>query len=314
MGSDLNIDFGSRIEGKMILWKKWLEKKKVLIADGGWGTEFVQRGLGPGEAPEAWNLERRADVFAVASSYVQAGAEIILTNTFGGTRMKLAKAGLESKTRDINLIGVEISKQAAGNRSLVFASIGPTGEFMKPLGLVSEEEMFQDFAEQAKALAAGGSDGIVIETMTALAEAKAALRATKENTTLPVAVTMTFDKGKKGYATIMGIRPEQAALELEKGGADIVGANCGAGIDNMMEVIRAMRGATTLPIWCKPNAGLPELVGGQTVYRETPEVMASKIKNLAEAGANIVGGCCGTTPAHIRIFVRERDGLIVSRT
>jgi 5-methyltetrahydrofolate--homocysteine methyltransferase len=293
-------------------WKSRLEEKKVLIADGGWGTEFVQRGLGPGEPPEAWNLSRREDVFAVAASYVGAGADLILTNTFGGTRLKLAKAGLESQTGEINRLGAEISKQAAVQRALVFASIGPTGEFMKPLGLVSEEEMLRDFAEQAKALAAGGADGIVIETMTDLAEAKAALRAVKENTHLPAAVTLTFDKGKKGYATIMGIRPEQAVRELEKGGADIVGANCGAGIENMVELMQAMRAATHLPLWCKPNAGLPELAGGKTVYRETPEMMAAKLKALIDAGAKIIGGCCGTAPAHIRLFAAERDRLFSS--
>ncbi len=125
---------------------------------------------------------------------------------------------------------------------------------------------------------------------------------------------MTFDKGKKGYATIMGVRPEQAAQELEKNGADIVGANCGAGIDNMIELMRGMRGATKLPLWCKPNAGLPELLGGKTIYRETPEMMASRLKALADAGANIVGGCCGTTPTHIRLFARERDRLFPSKT
>jgi len=290
-------------------WRSLLEEKRVLIADGGWGTEFVQKGLGPGEYPESWNLNRRDDVLAVAASYVQAGADIVLTNTFGGTRMKLAKASLESKMGDINRLGAEISKQAAANRSLVFASIGPTGEFMKPLGMVSEEEMFRDFAAQAKSLADGGADGIVIETMTDLAEAKSALRAVKENTKLPVAVTMTFERGKKGYATIMGIRPEQAVQELEKNGADIVGANCGAGIENMIDLMKVMRGATRLPIWCKPNAGLPELVAGRTIYRETPEMMASQLKILVDAGANIVGGCCGTTPAHIRQFVRERNRL-----
>jgi len=291
-------------------WKSWLERKRVLIADGGWGTELVQKGLGPGEAPEAWNLDRRDDVLAVASSYVEAGADIILTNTFGGTRMKLARAGLSQKTESLNRLGSEISRQAAGNRSLVFASIGPTGEFMKPLGMVSEEEMFRDFAEQAQALAVGGAEGIVIETMTDLSEAKAALRAAKEVTKLPVAVTLTFDKGKKGYATIMGVRPEQAARELEMSGADIVGANCGAGIDQMIELMKLLRSATALPLWCKPNAGLPELIDGKTVYRETPEMMASKLKALFQAGANIIGGCCGTTPAHIRAFVRERNLLV----
>ncbi len=290
-------------------WRSLLEGKKILIADGGWGTEFVRKGLAPGEYPEGWNLNRRDDVRAVASSYVQAGADIVLTNTFGGTRMKLAKAGLDSKTGEINRRGAEISKQAASDRSLIFGSIGPTGELMKPLGMASEEEMLRDFAEQARALAAGGVDGIVIETMTDLAEAKAALRAVKENTRLPVAVTMTFDKGKKGYATIMGVRPEQAVRELEKNGADIVGANCGAGIENMIALIKAMRETTKLPLWCKPNAGLPELVGGRTLYRETPEMMASQFKTLVDAGASIVGGCCGTTSAHIRLFVQERDRL-----
>ncbi len=297
----------------MILWKERLKERKVLIADGGWGTEFVLKGLGPGEAPEAWNLDRREDVLAVAFSYVQAGADIILTNTFGGTHMKLAKSGLDSKTIEINRRGAEISREAAGKSTLVFASVGPTGEFMAPLGTATAEEMGHDFAEQAKALANGGADGIVIETMTDLAEARAALKAVKENADLPVAATMTFDKGKRGYATIMGIRPEQAVRELEKSGADIVGANCGAGFESMIEVIRVMREATSLPIWCKPNAGLPELLNGKTVYRETPEMMASQLKALVDAGANIVGGCCGTTPAHIRALVRERDRIIASK-
>ncbi len=297
----------------MGIWKKRLEERGVLIVDGGWGTEFVQKGLGPGEAPEGWNLNRREDVFAVAFSYVQAGADMILTNTFGGTRTKLAKSGLDSKTIEINQRGAEISKEAAGKSVLVFASVGPTGEFMVPVGTVTVEAMSRDFAEQVKALAEGGADGIVIETMIDLAEAKAALRAVKENVDLPVAVTMTFDKGKKGYATIMGIRPEQAVQELEKGGADIVGANCGTGFENMIEVIRVMRKATTLPIWCKPNAGLPELINGKTVYRETPVMMAPHLKALVDAGANIVGGCCGTTPTHIRALVQERDRLISAK-
>jgi 5-methyltetrahydrofolate--homocysteine methyltransferase len=294
---------------KMSLWKTWLEKKKVLIADGGWGTELQKRGLPPGEPPENWNIGRPEEVGAVALSYVEAGAEIILTNTFGGSPFKLAKVHLEGKAAEINRRGTEISKQAAGGRALVFASIGPSGEFMAPLGTVSEEDMMKGFAEQAKALAEGGADGIVVETMMDLAEAKAVLLAVRQSTSLPVAVTMTFDKGPKGFATIMGIRPEQAAADLEKAGADIVGANCGAGIDQMIDLMKRMRSATALPLWCKPNAGLPELIDGKTVYRETPEMMASKLRALVQAGANIVGGCCGTTPAHIRAFVRERDRM-----
>ena len=293
----------------MSTWKEWLDKKKILIADGGWGTELQKRGLPPGEPPERWNLQNPDGVRAVALAYLEAGADLILTNTFGGSSLKLAKVGLREKEAEINRMGAKISKEAAGERALVFASIGPTGEFMAPLGACSETEMVQGFALQAKALAEGGADGIVVETMMDLAEAKAALRAAKENTSLPVAVTLTFDKSPRGYATMMGIRPEQAAAELAKAGADTVGANCGAGIDHMIEVMALMRGATSLPLWCKPNAGLPELVEGNTVYRETPEMMASNLKALVAAGADIVGGCCGTTPAHIRALALARDKL-----
>jgi 5-methyltetrahydrofolate--homocysteine methyltransferase len=293
----------------MTILKEWLEKKKVLVTDGGWGTELFKRGLNPGEVPEGWNIDRPEDVGAVAASYVMAGADIILTNTFGGSPLKLAKVGFGSRTDEINRLGAKISKEAAAGRALVFGSMGPTGEFMQPLGTATESEMVKGFAEQAKALAEGGVDGIVIETMTDLAEARAALRATREAVSLPVVVSMTFDKRRMGYATIMGVRPDQAASELERAGADIVGANCGAGIDNMIEVIQLMRQATSLPIWCKPNAGLPELIDGNIVYRETSEQMASKLPLLLEAGATIVGGCCGTTPVHIQAFIIERNKL-----
>ena len=293
----------------MTAWKDRLEKKRILIADGGWGTELIKHGLRPGEVPEAWNIDRPEAVRSVAASYVEAGADIILTNTFGGNPLKLAKAGEERRSAEMNRLGAEISREAARGSALVFGSIGPTGELVKPLGKVSETEMEESFSEQATALTSGGVDGIVIETMMDLAEAKAALRAAKKGGPLPVVVSMTFNKHRSGYATLMGVRPEQAALELEKAGADVVGANCGAGIDELIEIAHLMRKATLLPIWCKPNAGLPEMVAGGTVYRETPERMASKFKAMAEAGANIIGGCCGTTPAHIRALVLERDRL-----
>jgi 5-methyltetrahydrofolate--homocysteine methyltransferase len=294
----------------MTIWKQLLEKKKVLIADGGWGTELFKQGLKPGDAPEVWNLDHPEGVLAVAISYVKAGADIILTNTFGGNSLKLTKLGLGHRTAEINRLGAEISKKAAGERALVFGSMGPTGELVKPLGTATEPEMLKCFLEQAKALILGGVDGIVIETMTDLAEAKAALRAVRESTSLPVVLSMTFDKKRSGYATMMGVRPEQSALELERAGVDIVGANCGAGIDDMIEVARLMRQTTSLPIWCKPNAGFPEFVDGNTVYRETPEKMASQLRPLVAAGASIVGGCCGTTPAHIAALVQERTRLI----
>ncbi|HCU38683.1 MAG TPA: methionine synthase [Armatimonadetes bacterium] len=279
---------------------KLLQRHCHPVADGAWGTELAKRGLSIGEVPEMWNLNRSGEVASVARSYVEAGADIILTNTFGGSRLKLAKAGLADRCAALNRAGVEISKQAAGDRVVVLASIGPTGEFMQPLGLVSEQEMVDCFAEQVQALAEGGADGFVIETMSDLGEAIAALRAVRENCGLPAVVSMTFEQGPAGYATIMGVKPPHAATALSEAGADVVGANCGCGIDVMIGVIGEMAQATSLPLWAKPNAGLPQLVAGQTVFRETPEQMAANVPALIDAGARIVGGCCGTAPDHIR--------------
>ena len=291
-------------------WRERLAAKGPLIADGAWGTELAGRGLEAGVAPERWNLDRPDDVRAVAMSYVEAGADIILTNTFGASPLKLGKVGLGGRVGEVNRIGVELSREAAGEGALVFASVGPTGEFMTPVGTVDEEEMVACYAEQVAALAAAGPDGIVIETQTDLAEAKAALRAVRENSGLPVVVSLTFEKGVKGYATMMGVTPARAASELAAAGADIVGANCGAGIAEIIEVARLMRAATKLPLWFKPNAGLPELVKGKTVFRETPEQMVRYLPGLIEAGASIVGGCCGITPGHIQLLVGEANRLM----
>lgn len=282
-----------------------LRTGKVLVADGGWGTELSRLGLAAGESPEKWNLDQPDKVCAVARSYVQAGSDIILTNTFGGSRLKLDKVGLGDKVAEVNRAGAELSKQAAGDGAIVLASVGPTGEFVEPLGTITESEMVDCFAEQIRALIEGGADGIVVETMMDLNEAKAALKAAKDNASCPVVVSMTYEKGAAGIATMMGILPEQAAGELEAAGADVIGANCGAGIDVMTEVARALSQATGKPIWAKPNAGLPQLIDGQTVFAETPEEMVRHLPSLIDAGARIVGGCCGTTPAHIRAFADE---------
>jgi 5-methyltetrahydrofolate--homocysteine methyltransferase len=286
-----------------------LEDRTVMIADGAWGTQLAERGLQPGEAPEGWVIHQPDAVREVAQSYVDAGAEIVLTDTFGGSRFKLAKCGLEDQVAEINRRAAELSRDAAGDDALVFASIGPTGEFMQPLGLLGEDDMVEAFSEQVTAMVEGGTDGILVETMTDLGEAKAALQAAKDSFDGPVVVSMTFDKGPKGYATMMGVRPEQAAEELQEAGADIVGSNCGHGIENMMEVIALMAGASDLPLWAKPNAGMPQLIDGQTVFTQTPEETAAHFDALVEAGARIIGGCCGTTPEHIRALVEARNAL-----
>jgi 5-methyltetrahydrofolate--homocysteine methyltransferase len=271
-------------------WQQILAEKQLLISDGAWGTELAKAGMEPGAAPELWNRDRPDDIRAVAAAYVEAGSDIILSNTFGGTRFKLEKAGLAGDLAELNRLGAVLSKEAAAGRGVVFASVGPTGEFMQPLGLVSEEAMVAAFAEQVSALVAGGADGIVIETMTDLGEAKAALRAVRDNSDLPAVVSMTFDKGEKGFATMMGVRPERAAEELTEAGASAVGANCGSGIDDVTVVARLMSAATDLPIWAKPNAGLPQLVGGQTVYRETPERRPDRLPGDARADGRAPAG------------------------
>lgn len=281
-------------------WKQRLEQKAVLLSDGAWGTELAQLGLPPGEAPELWNATRPDAVEAVARGYVAAGSDIILTNTFGGNRLKLERVGCADRTAELNRLGAAISKRAAGDDALVFASIGPTGEFIAPLGERSEDDFIACFAEQIAACVEGGADGLCIESMSDLGEALAALKAARQVCSLPAVVSFTFTKGQARYATMMGLRPERAAAELDAAGADLVGANCGAGIEQAIEIARLMRPHTRRPLWIKPNAGLPELVEGKTVFRQTPEVMASHVRALLEAGANVLGGCCGTTPAHLR--------------
>jgi 5-methyltetrahydrofolate--homocysteine methyltransferase len=291
-------------------WKEALKKKQVLIADGAWGTELTRVGLPTGVTPEQWNLENAASVQAVAAAYVEAGADIVLTNTFGGNAFKLAKAGLGDHVEEINRLGVELSRKAAGDRALVFASIGPTGEFLEPLGETTEVEMIEAFAQQATACADGGADAFVIETMTDLGEAKAALAAVRQATSLPVVVSMTFDKNANGYATMMGVSPAQAAKALDEAGADLIGTNCGSGIEDMVKIIEEMRSATDKSLWAKPNAGMPELVGGKTVFRDPPESMVRYLPLIVEAGAHVLGGCCGTTPDHVRLFAMERNNVV----
>jgi len=279
-----------------------LKEKHILLADGAWGTEFAKKGVEPGDCPELLNIERPDLVREIASSYVEAGSDIILTNTFGGSPPKLTKYGLENRLEELNEAGIRISMEAAQGKALVFASFGPTGEFLAPLGLVTESEMTAYFTRQVKAGVAEGADGFLFETMSDLSEITCAIRAVKDNSDLPLVCSMTFNKGLKGYATMMGVEPQQAAEALEAAGADVVGSNCGSGILDIIDVAKLMRPATGLPLWIKPNAGLPELINGVTVYRETPDEMASHIPELIETGATIIGGCCGTTPDHIRKF------------
>ena len=285
------------------------QRNRILIADGATGTELARMGESTASVLEAWNVEHPERVKAVAEIYADTGADIILTNTLGGSRLKLARAGLDDRVEAINRVGAELACGAAGGRSLVFASVGPTGEFMAPLGVVSEREMVECFSEQISALVAGGVDGILIETMSDLGEAKAALAAARVHTGIPVVVSLTFEQGPAGYATMMGVRPAAAACDLLEAGADVVGANCGAGIEQIIEVVELIKPESDGPVWAKPNAGLPQLVDGRTVFSQSPGEMVEHFPALVAAGARLIGGCCGTTPGHIRALVEARDRL-----
>ncbi len=269
-----------------------------VLLDGAWGTELQARGLEPGACPDAWNLTRPEAVAEVARAYVEAGSRVILTNTFRANRIALAPEGLAAKVAEINRAGARISKSAADGRALVFASIGPSGKMLLS-GEVTEEDLAAAFAEQARALAEGGADALLVETMADLEEARIAVAAAK-TAGLTVIASMVFDCGKNKDRTMTGVTPEQAAAGLAAAGADVIGANCGNGIAGYVPVCRRLHASTNLPIWIKANAGMPELVDGRAAYRTTPEEFASHVPALVEAGANFIGGCCGTGPAFIR--------------
>jgi len=277
-------------------------RRAVLIADGAMGTQLQARGLEPGAPGELWNLQRPEDVVAIHRAYREAGAHVLLTNSFGGSRWKLQLAGLEERVAEVNRVAGELARQAAGEGAWVLGDIGPTGRFMAPLGTETFADFVAIFTEQAEALVAGGVDGIIVETMTAVEEARAALQAAKSVTNLPVAVTMSFtpDRSGGGFHTVMGVNAEEAVATLQEAGADLVGSNCGVGSDAMVRIIERMAAVAAVPLLAKPNAGVPRLEGGRTVYDENPERFARSGAALVAAGAGVVGGCCGTTPGHIR--------------
>ncbi|MGA2798543.1 MAG: homocysteine S-methyltransferase family protein [Thermoguttaceae bacterium] len=277
-----------------------------VISDGAWGTQLQIRGMPLGSTPDAWNLVQPEKVEEVARAYVEAGSQVILTNTFGANRFILGRHGMGDKVAEVNRIGVEISKRAADGKAMVFASIGPSG-IMLLMGDVSTDELQAAFAQQAQAQAAAGADGIVIETMSDLTEAKLALAAALE-TGLPVVASMTFDSGAKLDRTMMGVTPEQAAEQLTSAGADVIGANCGRGIADYAPICARLHAATDRPIWIKANAGLPKMVDGKTVYTQTPDEFASFVPQIVQSGAAFVGGCCGTTPEFIKAIRAKLSG------
>ncbi len=279
---------------------------RILLAEGAMGTMLQSRGLRSGECQEEWNVSHREEIQNIHAGYLRAGCDLIITNTFGGNRFCLRKFGLEDRVREFNKAGVKIAKEVVNFKlstlnfqPYILGDVGPTGEFVEPVGTLTFEAMYEVFREQVSALAEEGVDAFIIETMSDLREARAATRAAGE-TKLPVLVSLSFNPGKKGFRTMMGVDIPAAVEGLTEAGADVIGTNCGeVSLKEMTEIIREMRSLTGKPLLAQPNAGRPTLIEGKTVYKQSPQEIAAEVGGLREAGANIIGGCCGTTPEHL---------------
>lgn len=277
-----------------------LKSKRVLLCDGAMGTELQRRGLKVGDCPEEYNLSRPEIIQSIHKDYFDAGSDIVETNTFGANRLRLKFYGLENKVKEINFAAINNVKAILPKDKFIAGSIGPLGELIEPLGNISEQFAYEVFAEQANILETGGVDLLLIETMMSIEEASVAVKAAKENSSLPIAASMTFELGKTGLKTPWGVDVKTAVSELTKSAADIIGANCGKGFDEMILVMNEMKQLTDKSLLAQSNAGIPELVNGALLYKETPEMITPQISELLNIGVNIIGGCCGTNPQHIK--------------
>jgi len=274
---------------------------EILCGDGAWGTQLMARGLAPGDCPENMNLAKPEVLAEVAGLYLDAGADLVTTNSFGGSPLNLASHGLDDRTEEINRLAVEVLKPVTEGRAYISASVGPTGKILEPYGDTAQEVVAEAFERQIGALIQAGADFVCIETMIDLREAELAVRAARSfSNDIPVIATMTFDATPRGFFTTMGTTVEQACTTLIEAGADIVGSNCGNGIDTMIEIAGEFTKYASVPVIIQSNAGLPENRGGELVYPEAPEYMAERVSQLLDLGVAIIGGCCGTTPDHIR--------------
>lgn len=288
-------------------------RDRVLLGDGAMGTQLQQAGLESGGCGEAWNLDHPDRVLAIQRAYAEAGSDCIITNTFGASRIMLERHGQADRTAAINEAGARITREAfAGRDGFVLGDIGPFGGLMEPYGEIAVSRVEQAFREQARALVAGGVDAIIIETQTALEELEIAIAAAREAGAPVVIGSLAYDKmaDEEEVRTMMGVSPEMAAEFMAAHGVDVLALNCGTGVDVAMaaDVVRRYRRVSALPVMAQPNAGQPVLENFKVVYRETPEQMARDLPDLLGAGASIVGGCCGSNPAHIRRFRQFLDG------
>lgn len=277
-----------------------LLKQRVLLGDGAMGTQLQERGLSSGQCLEEFNTTQPEIVQGIYKDYFDAGSDIIETNSFGGNRSRLALHGMEDRVYEFNRRAAELAVQVRPEGKFVAGSVGPTGEVLQPLGTLSEQEAYDGFAEQISALADGRVDAIFIETMMALEEIAIAIRAAKDLTSLPVSATMTFEIGKAGPRTAWGVSPEDMVSQLADSGVDIIGANCGQGFEEMAQIVDIIGRRTDKFVLAQANAGMPVMKNGKSTYNESPESMESKAMRILESGVNIIGGCCGTGPEHIK--------------
>jgi 5-methyltetrahydrofolate--homocysteine methyltransferase len=274
------------------------------------GTFLQKKGLTSDDCPEEWNVSHTGIVKEIHKSYFDAGSDVVETNSFGGSKIKLAKYGLGNRTYELNKKAAEIAREVCPKGKFVAGSIGPCGEMLEPYGTISKEQVYNGFIEQVKGLQDGGIDVFCIETMMDVEEAKIAIKVIKDNSDLPVIATMTFTKSPKGYKTLMGNSALDISRELKNAGTDVIGSNCGTGMSDMIEILKEIKkGAGDFYFIIQPNAGLPEMVDGKSVYKESPESMAGKLNELLKLGVNIIGGCCGTTPDHIKSLKKELINL-----
>ena len=285
-----------------------LSTGKPLISDGATWTYLQQHGLESWQCPEEFNITHSDVVAGMAKAYFDSGAEMVLTNTFGGNRYNLNKYELGDRVREFNLEAARLAKSQATAGQYVVGSVGPLGEFPLPLGRIHQDEMREAYLEQVSALADGGVDGVLFETMRVLEEAVVAIETAKASTDLVVMASMVFDKGSEGFVTIMGVSPEEAMSTLKEAGADVVGANCGHGIDDMVELAEELKRVTDTYTLIHSNAGIPSIKDAQIVYPESPEYMAGGFAALAKMGINVIGGCCGTGPEHIHAMTKAVNG------
>ncbi len=292
-------------------FERLLSSSDVVILDGAMGTMLMARGLQAGEAPERMNMEHPEIVAEIHREYIQAGSNIVLTNTFGANRFRLKRHGLDNQVREINLTAARLARQVAdefGEDVVVAGDIGPTGEMMKPLGTLTFEDAKQAFAEQAAALSSGGVDVIWIETMSDVNEVKAAIEGVKSVTRLPIVASMSFESRGR---TMMGNTPEQLVELGRQYQLSAVGANCGKGPQELENAIAKMRAFDPeITLIAKANAGIPKLIEGNLVYDGTPEVMADHAEKVSQFGVHFIGACCGSTPAHIKAMaeVLKKEG------